>query len=72
MDLTVLMKYNSHVIRYFTSNYEITMNKQIERRSNRIVEVIRMLALKLIRRADYDPARIYWKAKRDQYRKFSF
>ena len=48
------------------------MNKQNEKRSNRLVEVIRMLVLKLIRRADYDPARIYWKAKRSQHRRFSF
>jgi hypothetical protein len=48
------------------------MNKKNEKGSNRLVEVIRMLVLKLIRRADYDPVRIYWKAKRDQHRKFSF
>lgn len=66
------MKYFSHVFRYFITNKGITMNKQIEKRSSRIVEVIRMLALKLIRRADYDPIRIYWKARRDQHRRFSF
>lgn len=48
------------------------MKKQHERRSNRIVELIRDLVLKLIRRPEYDPARIYWKSKRHQYRRFSF
>jgi hypothetical protein len=48
------------------------MKRQYESRSNRIVEVIRGLVLKLIRRPDYDPARIYWKSRRDQHRRFSF
>lgn len=54
------------------SNNDFAMKKQIEKRSNRIVEVIRNLVLKLIRRADYDPPRIYWKLRRAQHRRFSF
>jgi hypothetical protein len=50
----------------------ITMKSQVVKRSNRFVEVIRSLVLKLIRRADYDPLRIYFKAKRAQHRRFSF
>jgi len=48
------------------------MKNQMEQRTNRFVEVIRNLVLKLLRRADYDPARIYWKARRAQHRRFSF
>jgi hypothetical protein len=71
-ELTKHTKYVSTFLRYFMLHNVFNMKQKQENRSGRLVEMITGLVLKLFRRADYDPIRIYLKTKRAQQRRFSF
>lgn len=48
------------------------MQRHENRRLNPLIEVFNSFMLKLIRSADYDPTRIYFKTRKAQHRRFSF
>jgi hypothetical protein len=53
-------------------NNVFNMKQKQDKRTGPLVDMITELVLKLFRRADYDPIRIYLKTKRAQQRRFSF
>lgn len=71
-DLTKRTKYLSFFLRYFMIYNVFNMEQKQNKRPGLLVEMITGLVLKLFRRADYDPIRIYLKTKRAQQRRFSF
>ncbi len=71
-DLTKRTKYLLSFLRYFMVNNVFNMKQKQDKRTGPLVDMITELVLKLFRRADYDPIRIYLKTKRAQQRRFSF